>query len=247
MLPLLALTAAAGMASRPAPSSALVSRRSAIAGLAGLAAIGTRPAVASTGPPERQRLLDLIAADSGEADILAAIEALLPLDPSKGRGAALAGLGGRWELVWSANAEAFSPLLGLPRPIRPASVQLLGSAAESLVGKARVANQLIFPLDASFLLSSGVQELPGEDSTLEILPPFRFEVLGGGRRVQLVEAGSDAEFRALNVRDEAAQAAPRNKYQQKYVETNGRGDLRISEVISGDPVIVGSIFVHQRL
>ena len=64
----------------------------------------------------------------------------------------------------------------------------------------------------------------------------------------LVDAGSDAEFRALNARDEAAQAAPRNRYEQVYLEVGGaKGDLRISEVVSGDPVIVGSRFVHQRL
>ena len=37
-------------------------------------------------------------------------------------------------------------------------------------------------------------------------------------------------------------------YEQRYLETTGRaGDLRVSRVTSGDPVIVGSIFVHQRV
>ena len=52
----------------------------------------------------------------------------------------------------------------------------------------------------------------------------------------------------LNARDAEAQAAPRNMYAQLYLETTGaEGDLRVSKVVSGDPVIVGSIFVHRRL
>ena len=99
------------------------------------------------------------------------------------------------------------------------------------------------------LLSSGV--LPAADgppSTLEIMPPFRLELDAAGRRRLLVEAGSDADFRALNARDAEAQAAPRNRYAQSYLETSGRaGDLRVSTVVSGDPVIVGSVFVHERV
>ena len=66
--------------------------------------------------------------------------------------------------------------------------------------------------------------------------------------LRLVEAGSDADFRALNARDADAQAAPKNRYAQLYLETAGRpGDLRVSTVVSGDPVIVGSVFVHERM
>ena len=227
-----------------------MSRRGALA-LAGGVISSSRPAASSALAPSdpRECLLRLIDADADEESVLAAIDLLVPLDPSKGRAASSAALGGKWELLWSAKAEAFSPLLGLPRAIRPQSVQLLGDAAEGLVGAARVANRLNFPFDAlSLLLSSGVRPSPGEDRVLEILPPFRFEVLAGGARVQLVEAGSDADFRALNARDTDAQAAPRNRYEQRYLETTGAaGDLRISEVISGDPVIVGSVFVHRRI
>ena len=40
---------------------------------------------------------------------------------------------------------------------------------------------------------------------------------------------------------------PRNMYAQKYLDVTGTaGDVRISSVVSGDPVIVGSVFVHVR-
>ena len=70
----------------------------------------------------------------------------------------------------------------------------------------------------------------------------------GPARKLLVEAGSDADFRAVNARSAEAQAAPKNRYAQQYLETSGApGDLRVSEVVSGDPVIVGYRFVHQRI
>lgn len=202
------------------------------------------PASASADP--RSALLTAIASDKG---VEAAIEALVPLDPSGGRAATSAELSGEWQLLWSANAAAFSPLLQLPAPIRPTSLQLLGDAAERAgFGEGRVAQLLQLPLSARLDLSSGVRPAADDASVLEIFPPFRFEVAIAGARRTLVDAGSDAEFRALNARTTEAQAAPRNRYQQRYLETTGRaGDLRISTVVSGDPVIVGSVFVHRRV
>ena len=85
-------------------------------------------------------------------------------------------------------------------------------------------------------------------SVLEIFPPFRFEAQLGQAKFKVVEAGSDAEFRATNLRTKEAQAAGRNLYKQLYLETAGKaGDLRISTVVAGDPVIVGSVFIHQRV
>ena len=76
----------------------------------------------------------------------------------------------------------------------------------------------------------------------------RLEKDGFGGRKLLVEAGSDADFRALNARDAEAQAAGRNLYAQRYLDTSGlAGDLRVSTVVAGDPVIVGTVFVHQRV
>ena len=41
--------------------------------------------------------------------------------------------------------------------------------------------------------------------------------------------------------------APRNKYEQLYLEDFGTGSLRVSMIARGDPVIVGDMFVHQKL
>jgi len=199
--------------------------------------------------PERQHLLQMIASEASETKVADAIARLEPLDPSKGKAAISNELGGTWKLIYSVNADAFSPLLNLPKPIRPTSFQLLGDDAAKAVGSGRVAQVLNFPIiPLSLVLSSGVVPVETNPTTLEIFPPFRFEAKLGGSKIQLVEAGSDAEFRALNARDDDAQAAPRNMYKQRYLETTGNiDDLRISEVVSGDPVIVGAVFIHQRV
>ena len=204
----------------------------------------------------RNRLTQMIRQPSGynEVEILAAIDNLVPFDPSNKKGASLAeDLEGEWELLWSAKAEAFSPLLKLPKPFKPESFQYLGNPAATEVGPGRVAQGLTGGIlgKTQLWLSSGVQPSQSDDSILEILPPFRFEVGGryqtGTPKKQLVEAGSDAEFRKLNARTDEAQAAPKNSYQQLYLERQGKGSIRISTITEGDPVIVGAIFVHQKL
>lgn len=89
----------------------------------------------------RNSLLQSISKNGNdEPTVLAAIEALVPLDPSMNKAATLAeDLDGEWELLWSAKAEAFSPLLKLPKPFKPDSFQYLGSAAAGEVGPDRVA------------------------------------------------------------------------------------------------------------
>ena len=65
-------------------------------------------------------------------------------------------------------------------------------------------------------------------ATLEIFPPFRLELAAGPARKMLVEAGSDADFRAVNARTAEAQAAPKNRYAQQYLDVSGQpGDLRV--------------------
>lgn len=200
------------------------------------------------GPPERQNLLRKITTAS-EEEMLYLISQLEPLDPSGGKATLSEELGGTWELIYSVNAQAFSPLLNLPRPIRPKSIQLLGKDAADKVGEGRVAQVLNFTiLPLSLILSSGAVPRSSDPTTLEIFPPFRLQAKLAGTTFNIVESGSDADFRALNARDEEAQAAGRNMYKQRYLETTGkRGDLRISEVVSGDPVIVGAVFIHRRL
>ena len=193
--------------------------------------------------PERNILLQKILSNASDEEILEAIRQLELLDPSKGKAATYDELGGTWELIYSINTEAFSYLLNLPELIRPKSLQLLGSDATKEVGAGRVAQVLDFPtLPLTFILSSGAVPVMENPSILEIFPPFRFEArLFGGKIRKQFESGSDADFRALNARSAEAQAAGRNMYKQRYLETSGKkGDLRISEVVAGDPVIVVS-------
>lgn len=204
----------------------------------------------SKGPAERVELLKLIAGDmSSDSELEVAIASLEKLDPSSGKAATSEQLGGTWELISSVNAAAFSPLLNLPQPIRPTSLQLVGADAEPVVGAGRIAQVLNFPiLPLSIILSSGTVPVPSDTSVLEIFPPFRLEARVGGIKTQIVDSGSDAGFRALNGRTEEAQAAGRNLYKQRYLETSGqKGDLRISEVIAGDPVLIGAVFIHRRI
>ena len=98
-------------------------------------------------------------------------------------------------------------------------------------------------------LSSGAAPAADDQRTLIVYPPFRFNARVGSRTFRIVEADSDASFRAVNARNAEAQAAPRNRYVQTYLEGGDApraGDLRISVIAEGDPVIVGSVFVHQR-
>ena len=107
-----------------------ISRRSFIAGnifVGGSLLAGQSPTIAATNT--RDSLLKAV--DTGASDdvVLALIEDISRNDPSNGGGATSPALSGKWELLWSAKAEAFSPLLALPRPLRPESLQLLGDAA----------------------------------------------------------------------------------------------------------------------
>lgn len=216
------------------------------------------------GSPERQALLRAIASMAPDEEVIRLISKLEPLDPSRSKAATAAELDGTWELVYSLNASAFSPLLNLPRPIRPTSLQLIGDdAAREVGGQGRIVQKLAFPF-LSLVLSSGIVPV-ASGNVLEIQPPFRLEVVWsddtlrrpgrlakglarGGARWKLVDSGSDADFRALNARDEEAQAAGRNMYEISYLDTTGQaGDVRISRVVAGDPVIVGALFIHKRL
>ena len=108
--------------------------------------------------------------------------------------------------------------------------------------------------------SSTASSLP---STLIICPPFRLQIGtipmrgeggtgtktagSGNEKRTIVESDSDADFRRVNARSDEAQLAPRNEYEQSYLEDFGPGSLRISVIARGDPVIVGDMFVHQKM
>lgn len=199
----------------------------------------------------RDQLLNAIARKATDEEVIGIIQNLS--DPSNGKGATLPDrLEGEWELIWSFGTEGFSPLLKLPKPFRPDSYQYLGSPATSEVGEGRIAQGLTGGIlgKNQFWLSSGAVPFDQDPSVLEIQPPFRFQLGGqygsGKAKKTLVEAGSDAEFRKVNIRTEEAQLAGKNQYQQMYLEGNGSGSLRVSSVIAGDPVIVGIIFVHRK-
>ena len=53
-----------------------------------------------------------------------------------------------------------------------------------------------------------------------------------------------ADFRKVNAQ---AQAAGANLSQQVFIDRDGAGSLRVSKIIAGDPVLVGAVFVHQKM
>jgi len=200
----------------------------------------------------RDDLIRALPANGSEEEIMSIISRLK--DPSDGRGAVDPNLEGEWKLIWSAKADAFSPLLKLPKPLRPDSYQYLGASAAKEVGEGRLSQGLtggILGKERQLWLSSGATVDPADPSTILILPPFRLQ-LGGTYasnrpKRTLVEAGSDADFRKLNARTKAAQLAGKNLYKQVYLENKGKGSLRISTITDGDPIIVGAVFVHEKL
>jgi len=110
-----------------------------------------------------------------------------------------------------------------------------------------------------------------DSTTLIIYPPFRLQLghiprstttatednnnnnnnssssSNNNNKRTIVESESDADFRKVNSRTVEAQNAPRNEYEQLYIENLGTGSLRISVITKGDPVIVGNMFIHQKL
>lgn len=218
-----------------------------LVGLAGGAAWAALPAGAagrSVGPPPagqegaRARLLAAIAADEGVEE---AIEALVQFDPAEGQGARARALAGTWRLLWSSSAAEVSRVLrAVPAPLAPTSLQLLGDAG---IGPGRGANVLDFLGGLIRLeLSSAAVPSGADASSVVIGPPFRLALLAGGGRLPL---GAEE--------DESSDTTPllgnqKSIFRQRYLETSGAaGDLKISSVVSGDPVVVGSAFVHQRL
>jgi hypothetical protein len=76
--------------------------------------------------------------------------------------------------MWPAKADAFSPLLKLPKPLKPDSYPYLRKPAAAEVGQARVAQGLTGGIlgPMQLWLSSGVTPSLQDPSVLDILPPF---------------------------------------------------------------------------
>lgn len=213
---------------------------------------------AQSNSPEREALLQALSNKSSDEIVLRAIQNLIPLNPMKSKPSAkyASELDGEWRLLWY-NKSDFSPLLKLPSPLRPDSFQYFGTVAEKEVGAGRVAQGLTGGIlsalgpDKELWLSSGAVAKEDNPSILEIYPPFRFQ-LGDkpgslAEKQTIIDSQSDADFRAVNARTTEAQMAPKNEYEQLYLEDFGSGSLRISVVARGDPVIVGDMFVHQKI
>jgi hypothetical protein len=222
------------------------------------------PLVSSS--PERDALLRAINARAGEETVLKCIDDLIAAQSntktkssssSSSSSSLTDRIDGQWRLIWSIKDDKFSPLLQLPGPLKPTSYQYAGSAAAPIVGEGRIVQMLTNGIlgPTKTWLSSDIVEYKSDSdsttssSTLQIRPPFRLELESPftPNRQVLVDAGSDADFRAANVRTVEAQLAPPNLYEQLYVEEQGSGSLRISKIIEGDPVIVGATFVHVKL
>jgi hypothetical protein len=214
--------------------------------------------VPSYSSPEREALLQALSNKSPDEIVSRAIQNLIPLNPMRSKSSTkyATELNGEWKLLWY-NKSDFSPLLKLPSPFRPDSYQYFGSIAEVEVGTGRVAQGLTGGVltalgpNKELWLSSGAVAKENDPSILEIYPPFRLQ-LGEkpgslAAKQTIVESQSDADFRAVNARTTEAQMAPKNEYEQLYLEDIGSGSLRISLVSRGDPVIVGDMFVHQKL
>ncbi len=214
---------------------------------------------AASVPQERDALLQAITSKSSDEIVTQAIQNLIPLNPLKSSSPSeySNALDGEWKLLWY-NKSDFSPLLKLPSPLRPDSYQYFGKIAEEEVGEGRVAQGLVGGVVAlsggpkkELWLSSGAVASKNDPSVLEIYPPFRFqlgETPGSSTpKSTIVESESDADFRAANARTVEAQQAPKNEYEQVYLENYGSGSLRVSVITKGDPVIVGDMFVHQKV
>lgn len=210
-------------------------------------------------PQERNELLQAISNKSSDEVVAQAIQNLIPLNPLKSSSASeySNALDGEWKLLWY-NKSDFSPLLKLPSPLRPDSYQYFGKIAEQEVGEGRVAQGLVGGVvslsggsNKELWLSSGAVASKDDPKVLEIYPPFRFqlgETPGStAPKSTIVESESDADFRAANARTVEAQQAPKNEYEQVYLENYGSGSLRVSVITKGDPVIVGDMFVHQKV
>jgi hypothetical protein len=212
----------------------------------------------SSDNPQRNALLQALSDKSSDEVVLHAIQNLIPINPMKSKSSSnySDALNGEWKLLWY-NKSDFSPLLKLPSPLRPDSYQYFGSIAEKEVGSGRVAQGLTGGIltalgpKKELWLSSGAVAKESDPSILEIYPPFRFQLgesPGSSLPKQtIIESQSDADFRAVNARTTEEQLAPKNEYEQLYLEDWGRGSLRISVVVRGDPVIVGDMFVHQKM
>lgn len=187
----------------------------------------------------REQLLAVIRGGGDENQVEEAIAYLLPYNPTDAPARAPQ-LEGEWRLLWSsATAEVTKATKDLPLPFE--SVQLVGPGGGMEPGRAA---NLVKVLGGAITLKLSSSAVPdaANAAAVTIGPPFRLEllVLGKSFPIQSVESTESDTTDILGNQ--------LNEFSQLYLEATGRaGDVRVSKVTSGDPVVVGSTFVHVRV
>eukprot|EP00240_Pyramimonas_obovata_P014720 CAMPEP_0118933240 /NCGR_PEP_ID=MMETSP1169-20130426/11760_1 /TAXON_ID=36882 /ORGANISM="Pyramimonas obovata, Strain CCMP722" /LENGTH=218 /DNA_ID=CAMNT_0006875979 /DNA_START=343 /DNA_END=999 /DNA_ORIENTATION=+ len=187
----------------------------------------------------RSQLLDTISAGGDYSEVERAIEYLAPFNPTPNP-AQSPQLQGEWRLLWSSqSAEVTKATKNLPLPFE--SVQLVGPGGGMEAGRAA---NLVKVLGGALTLklSSSAVEDPFNAAAVTIGPPFRLELLVGGRSIPLQSVESnDADPTALL-------GTQSSEFSQLYLEATGAtGDVRVSKVTAGDDVVLNSTFVHVRI
>ncbi|KAK9836620.1 hypothetical protein WJX74_004557 [Apatococcus lobatus] len=221
-----------------AGSGAEASRRSLLVAGGALTAsqlIGTPSRASGMDEGSKKKLFDAIAADKGVEDVMRELESQNPTP----RPAKSDLVYGRWKLLWASdNSEVANATKRLPLPSE--SIQLIGEKGG--VEKGRVAN-IINIVNGGVVLelsSSGVPDDKSDDTIL-IGPPFNLKINLGGWRLPIQNTEAGGERKSLLGNDV-------NYYRQLYLDNSGKpGDLRLSEVTTGDKYAQGSMYVHQRL
>ncbi len=122
------------------------------------------------------------------------------------------------------------------------SIQLVGEKGGLPAGRAANLVSLLGGA-VTLKLSSAAVPYPGNNTAVEIGPPFYLELLlPFGVTIPLQKETSTESDESTVLGNQT------NEYAQLFFEKSGRsGDLRISKIVSGDPTIVGNVFVHERM
>mmetsp|Transcript_16685 Transcript_16685/g.23007 ORF Transcript_16685/g.23007 Transcript_16685/m.23007 type:complete len:275 (-) Transcript_16685:90-914(-) len=185
----------------------------------------------------RQQLLETISSGGDSKEVQLAIDNLVPFNPTN-EPARSPKLEGEWRLLWSSDvAEVTKATKDFPLPFQ--SIQLIGPGGGMEEGRA--ANLIrVFGGFITLKLSSSAVPDPANSSAVTIGPPFRLGLLVGDKYFPIQE--NDGAERKDILGNEF------NEFSQLYFEDSGKpGDLRVSKVTNGDPIVIGSEFVHVRV
>ncbi|KAK3247394.1 hypothetical protein CYMTET_43106 [Cymbomonas tetramitiformis] len=187
----------------------------------------------------RAQLIATIKGGGDSAQVQNAIDGLVPYNPTPDP-ARSPQLEGTWRLLWSSDtAEVTKATKDLPIPFQ--SIQLVGPRGGMEAGRA--ANLVkVFGGFVTLKLSSSAVQDDTNSSAVIIGPPFRLELLVAGKSFPISKVEStEAETTDLL-------GNQLNEFSQLYLEDSGQpGDIRVSKVTAGDPVVLDSEFVHIRV